>query len=128
MRYVIDSWAWIEYLIGSTYGEKVRQIVENEENEIFTCVLNIAEVISMTKRENKASDSAYKTIISLSKISAISGDLSKNVGLLHAEIRKTKKDFGLIDAFVLMTARELKAKVITGDEHFLDMKEVIMIK
>ena len=68
MKYVIDSWAWIEYLIGSSHGEKVREIAENKENEMFTCVLSIAEIMSMTKRENRDSDSAYNFITSLSKI------------------------------------------------------------
>lgn len=128
MKYIIDSWAWIEYLIGSSYGEKVKQIVENNENEIFTCILNIAKIMSMTKRENRDSDSAYNVIISLSQICDISEELSKQAGLLHAEMRKTIKDFGLIDAFVLKTAREIKAKIVTGDEHFRNMKEAILIK
>ena len=128
MKYLIDSWAWIEYLIVSSYGEKVRQIVENSENEIFTCILSIAEIMSMTKRENRDSDSAYNAIISLSQIYNINDELSKQAGLLHAEMRKIVKDFGLIDAFVLKGARELKAKIVTGDEHFRNVKEAILIK
>ncbi|OGJ19968.1 hypothetical protein A3K73_03345 [Candidatus Pacearchaeota archaeon RBG_13_36_9] len=127
MKYVIDSWAWIEYLIGSDYGEKVKEIVENKENEVFTCILSIAEIMSMTKRENKDSDSAYNSIVSLSKIYHIDNELSKNAGLLHAEIKKEIKDFGLIDAFILITARELKAKILTGDKHFKNFKEAIFI-
>ncbi len=128
MKYIIDAWAWVEYLIGSSYGEKVKQIVENRANEIFTCVLSIAEVMSMIKRENKDSEPAYKTVLSLSKIYNVNTNLSRNAGFLHAEVRKTIKDFGLIDAFILKIARELKAKILTGDKHFKDFKEAILIK
>jgi len=127
MKYVIDSWAWIEYLIGSSHGEKVREIAENKENEMFTCVLSIAEIMSMTKRENRDSDSAYNFITSLSKIYDVNNELSKNAGFLHAEIRKTIKDFGLVDAFILAISKELKAKILTGDKHFKSFKEAVFI-
>ena len=128
MKYVIDSWAWVEYLIGSDYGEKAKQIIENKENEILTCILSIAEITSMTKRENRDSDSAYKAILSLSKIYNIDNDLAKEAGLLHAEIKKKIKDFGLIDSFILSVAKRIKAKVVTGDEHFRTIKEAVLIK
>jgi len=127
MKYVIDSWAWIEYLIGSSHGEKVREIAENKENEMFTCVLSIAEIMSMTKRENRDSDSAYNFITSLSKIYDVNNELSKNAGFLHAEIRKTIKDFGLVDAFILAISKELKAKILTGNKHFKSFKEAVFI-
>lgn len=128
MKYVIDSWAWVEYLIGSNSGEKVKQIIENKGNEIFTCILSIAEIASMTKREDRDSDSAYKAMLSLSKIYNIDNDLAKEAGLFHAEIKKTIKDFGLIDSFILSVAKRIKAKVVTGDEHFRTIKEAVFIK
>lgn len=128
MKYVIDSWAWIEYLIGSDSGEEVKQIIENKGNEIFTCILSIAEIASMTKRENRDSDSAYKAMLSLSKIYNLDNDLAKEAGLFHAEIKKTIKDFGLIDSFILSIAKKIKAKVVTGDEHFRAIKEAVFIK
>jgi predicted nucleic acid-binding protein len=54
--------------------------------------------------------------------------LSLQAGLLHCEMRKTLKDFGLADAYVLATARRLKSKILTGDMHFKNVKEAILIK
>jgi len=34
----------------------------------------------------------------------------------------------MADIFVLLTARKLNAKVVTGDEDFRGLKEVVMIK
>lgn len=59
---------------------------------------------------------------------AFDEELSIQAGLLHFEMRKTLKDFGLADAFVLATARKLKSKVLTGDPHFESVKEAILIK
>jgi predicted nucleic acid-binding protein len=42
-------------------------------------------------------------------------------------MRKTQKDIGLADAYILATARKLKSKILTGDPHFQDVKEAIII-
>lgn len=127
MRYIIDSWAWIEYLDGTKNGLKVKEIL-TEENEVFTLILSLAEIISRAKRKEKDIESVENAILVNSKIINIDVKVAKDAGLLHAEMRKTIKDFGLIDAFVLKAARELKAKIVTGDEHFCNMKEAILIK
>lgn len=126
-KYVIDTYAWVEYFIGSEKGEKVKSFVESSENEIFTSILTIAEITSITKRENRDTEKIYSKITGLSNIYNLDKGFSKEAGLLHAEIRKKIKDFGLIDAFILLTARKLNAKIITGDEHFKGFKEAILV-
>lgn len=54
-------------------------------------------------------------------------ELSKQTGMIHAEMRKTKKDFGLANAYVLATARKLGTRVLTGDPHFEGIKEATLI-
>ena len=63
MKYIIDSSAWIEYLQGSIFGEKVREILMNN-NEIYVINITISEVVSKIKREKSDFELAYKTIIS----------------------------------------------------------------
>jgi hypothetical protein len=41
---------------------------------------------------------------------------------------KTEKDFGLAGTYVLATTRKLKSKVLTGDRHFRNVKEAVMLK
>jgi len=43
------------------------------------------------------------------------------------EARKTSRDFGLSDAYVLATARTLEAKILTGDSYFKNFEKAIMI-
>jgi len=127
-KYVIDAYAWIEYLIGSKDGEKVKSILEEENNEIYTCAVTVAEVISKTARKGGNLETAYDIIISNSQVINIDEEISKETGVLHSEMRKTKRDFGLADAYVLAIARRIKSKVLTGDLHFKGVREAILIK
>lgn len=131
MKYVIDSHAWINYFEGNLVGHKIKEIIEDNNNEIITNVLNFAEMSSFFSRKNIELDKlneALRIIVSLSKVYNFDADFSNEAGLLHAEMKKLEKNFGLIDAFVLLTARKLKAKVITCDYHFTIAKEAIIIK
>ena len=127
MKYVIDAYAWIEYFIESSQGKKVKEAVESQDNEIFTSIITIAEVSSIGVREKRDVELGNKSILSLSSIYFINLELAKEAGILHAEIRKKIKDFGLADVFVLLTARKLNAKILTGDPHFKRFKEAILI-
>ena len=127
-RYVIDAYAWIEYLIGSKAGTKVNAILEEETNQSYTCAVTVAEVVSKVAREGQATETAYNILINNSQVIDGDEDLSKEAGLLHAEMRKKEKDFGLADAYVLATATKLKAKILTGDPHFRSVRDVVMLE
>lgn len=128
IKYVVDAWAWIEYLVSGTEGKKVKDIVESEGNEIYINSIIMAEVISRTSREGRDIKTAFDAMTSLSVMADINNaDFSREVGILHAEMKKKASGFGLADAFVLATARKLNAKVITGDAHFRNVKEAVLI-
>ena len=126
-KYVIDAYAWIEYLIGSRAGEKVKLVLEEENNEVYTCAVTVAEVVSKTAREAKDFEAAYDILISNSQVVNVDEEVSKEAGILHSEMRKTRRDFGLADAYVLAVARRTRAKVLTGDQHFKCVEEATLI-
>ena len=72
-------------------------------------------------------EKAYDILTSNSQIVDVDEELSKEAGLLHAETRKKVKDFGLADAYVQATARKTKSRILTGDIHFRDVKEALLI-
>jgi predicted nucleic acid-binding protein len=126
-KYVIDAHAWIEYLTATNTGTKIKTLLEKDNAETFTCAVTLAEIISKIAREQLDTEYAYAIVTSNSEIVDADEQLSKQAGILHAQIRKTKKDFGLADAYTLATARLLNAKILTGDPHFKDIKEAILI-
>jgi predicted nucleic acid-binding protein len=125
-KHVIDAYAWIEYLDGSDSGKKVASIIESND-EVYTCAITLGEVVSKVARKGKDAKIAYDVLVSNSQIISVDEELSLHAGLIHCEMRKTINDFGLADAYILAAARKLKSKIVTGDPHFQEVKEVIMI-
>ncbi|MBW3000653.1 PIN domain-containing protein, partial [Candidatus Woesearchaeota archaeon] len=69
----------------------------------------------------------YKIIIAKSRILAINRkDWLRGVEI-KLEKRKRVTDFGLIDGLILAKQEELKCKVITGDKHFKNIKNVVYL-
>jgi len=126
MKILIDSSAWIEYLEGSPKGERVREIFSGD-NELYVLNFIISEVISKIKRKNMNEELAYRAIITNSKVLNLTPRIAKSAGLLHAEMKKKIKDFGLADALILATAREMNMKVLTEDKHFKKFKEAVFL-
>ena len=127
MMYLIDSSAWIDYLEGGISGEKVWEFLKGD-NEIFTTSLNVAEVVSKVARAGGNFETAYEAVTSNAKIIEMSAEVAKETGLLNAKMRKTVKNFGLVDAFILISARKIGAKVVTSDEHFRSFKGTVFVK
>lgn len=126
-RVVVDAYAWVEYLDGSIRGGRLRSILDESESEIYTCAVTLAEVTSKAIRAGRDHEVAARVIGGNSMIVDADESLSKYAGVLQAEARSRGRDFGLADAYVLATARSLKAKVLTGDPHFEGYPESIMI-
>jgi predicted nucleic acid-binding protein len=126
-KYVLDAYAWIEYLIGSRAGETVKSLLDGERTEVYTCAVTLAEVVSKTAREGGDAELAYDILLSNSEVVNADAALSKDAGVLHAALRKTIPDFGLADAYVLALARRTKAKVLTGDPHFRGIRDATLL-
>ncbi|MDI6640044.1 MAG: PIN domain-containing protein [Methanocellales archaeon] len=126
-RYVIDAYAWVEYLDGSRSGEKVKAILQGE-NEIYTCAVTVAEVASKVCRREMDVNTALEAISTLSKIIEVDFNLAKASGISHAKMREKIMDFGLADSFVLESAKRIEGKIVTGDEHFRDTEGVVFVE
>ncbi len=126
-KYIIDSWAWIEYLLSTEKGLTVKRVLDNQENEIFTHALSLAEISSRLSRSGISYREHLDSITMVSNIVDINSDISARAGKLHSDTRKEIKDFGLIDAFVLLAVRDMSLKILTGDPHFKNIKEAMMI-
>jgi predicted nucleic acid-binding protein len=123
----VDAYAWIEYLDGSSRGARVRDFLENPGNTILTSTVTLAELVSKSLRTKRDPKISLAAVESNSTLHSITPALATLAGEVHAEEKKRKPDFGLADAFVLATARSRSSKVLTGDPHFKDVSEAVMI-
>jgi predicted nucleic acid-binding protein len=122
-RYLIDSYAWIEYLEGSVKGARVRDLLRPPA-EGYTPASVVAEVTSKTIRRGKDPSVAWLALRGSSIILPLDGETARAAGGLHAEYRRKISDFAMTDAVVLTFARKLDAKIVTGDPHFQGMRGV----
>ncbi|MDP3728183.1 MAG: PIN domain-containing protein [bacterium] len=127
-KYVIDAYAWIEYFNATKLGEKVKEIIEDKNNEIYTNPITLSELASSFERNNASFNEEKAILFSLSTIFQLETSFFEEAGKLHAQLKRVRKHMSMADVFVYYTAKKITAKVVTGDEDFRGLKEVIMLK
>ncbi len=128
MVYLIDTYAWIEYFIGSKKGEKVKKLIENENNIILTPECCLAEIKGWAIRENMDFEELYNIVRKISDIQCILTKDWLEAAVIRSEMRKTIKGFGMMDALIVAQQKRMECKVVSGDSHFEYLKDVIFIE
>ncbi len=128
MIYIIDSYAWIEYFIGSEKGKVLKKLFLDKKNKFLTVECCLAEIMGWSLVNNQDFDQLFKIIRANSNIIQITKYDWIEAAKERFEQRKTQKDFGLIDAVILKKQKELNCRVISGDKHFKNLKNVVFIK
>lgn len=122
MTVLIDSWAWIEYFKGTSFGEKAKEIIESGK-QLLLSTINVSEIYLFLLRNKPAeSEKLMKFVLDSSFVFP----LETATALKAANIKHSHK-IGLADAIVIATAEENKAEILTGDDDFKNMKNVIYI-
>lgn len=129
MKYVIDSYAWLEYFMGTSAGEKVKEIIDSTAHERLTPSICVAEVYAKSLRvEDREKTELRRSFMrTRSAIVSLTEELAVEVAKIDVEMKKTIDGWGLADSIVLATTRKRKAKVITGDEHFKGLTETLYL-
>jgi predicted nucleic acid-binding protein len=129
MRYIMDSYAWLEYFMGSEAGKRVKQIVDAETDEKLTPSICLAETYTkILKMEDEKKAELRRTFIkSRSALIPLDEDLAVEAAKTDVAMKKKVQNWGLADSIVLSTARNRKAKVVTGDPHFRGLDEAYMV-
>lgn len=135
MKIVIDAYAWVELFIGSEKGKRVKEAVE-QADEVFTPDTVMAEIARKYHREGAEEQTIrarLEVISAASSIISINNELALEAAKCYMELlletkRKRLSRPSLFDAITLATAKLLKAKVMTGDEHFKGLPQTIWIQ
>lgn len=125
-EYVIDSFAWVEYFRGTEAGNKVRRYIESDH--AATSTLTLAELKEKYLREDWASsDGDVAFIGGRTLVAPVDREIALLAGELNHARKKTVKGWGMVDSVILATARTGSARVVTGDLHFKDLPDAIML-
>jgi len=129
MKYVIDSYAWLAYFMGTKEGENAKTIIDSSEEKI-TPTICLAEVYGKTLKV-EGEETAEKQRIFIKEKSALA-PLDELIALKAArtsnKMKKEIEGWGLADSIVYATGVVKKAEVVTGDEHFKKLEGVLFIK
>jgi predicted nucleic acid-binding protein len=129
MRYVIDSYAWIEYFMGTKAGEQVRPIVEGTDEKITPAIV-LAEVYAKTlKAESQELAERQRAFIKeKSSIFPLDEAIAVESAKMDVAMKRKIVGWGLADSIVYATGAVKKAMVVTGDLHFKKLENVVFIK
>ena len=124
---VIDSYAWIEYFRGTSSGERAREFIES--GSAATSPITLAELQEKYLREKWDSfETDLGFITTKTTLVPVDKKISLLAGKINHQNKKRIKDWGMADSIILATAKISSAKVVTGDTHFKDIPEAIMIQ
>jgi len=118
---LVDSWAWIEYFKGSNLGIKAKNVIESGE-QLLISTINISEIYHFLLNNKMDAEKLIKFVLDSSFVI----QLDTQIAIKAANIKFTKK-LGMADAIVLATAEENNAMILTGDDDFKNIKNVIYI-
>jgi predicted nucleic acid-binding protein len=132
-NYVIDSYAWIEYFKASPSGEAAKKYIESELSATPTIVVSeisrkLRKEIELGNETNEGRLRRLDFIRSTSRIIDLDFDIAVEAGQINEDLKVEAKGWSLADSIALCTARNLKGKVVTGDEHFRNFDDVSFIK
>jgi len=134
-RIIVDTYAWIEYFSGTEIGEKVKKFLV--EKYAYTPEIVLAEIARKYIREGMSIETVKHRLYIIGELSVITGidyKIALESGkaylelLNHSKKLKLKTKPGLGDAIILETAKILNAKILTGDQHFKNLKITIWLK
>lgn len=127
-EYLLDTYAWIEYFIGSKEGELVNNLIDHQI--IHTAIISIAELSDKYHREDLVDEweKRYQFIVLKSNIISCSLKIAKNSGFRKLKLRKNNKSIGLADAIIVETASQHGLMIVTGDSHFEKIDNVYFLK
>ena len=124
MKLVFDSFIWLSFFKNESTSGKIKVLLEDKANQIFSTSANIYEVYYRLS-ENRGKDDllvALSFIRDNSKILPIDEFLA----ILAAEL-SIKYHLSAIDAFTYAAAKMLNGKLVTGDKDFSKLDDVILI-
>jgi predicted nucleic acid-binding protein len=132
-NYIIDTYAWIGYFKASEMGKAAKEFIESDHSITPTIVVSVIsrklrKDIELGNETREGRLRRLEFIRATSRILDLDFEIAIETGGINEELKVEAKGWGLADSIVLCTARSLKGTVVTGDEHFRRLDNVIFLK
>jgi len=118
---LLDSFAWIEYFMGSKSGSKMRDYIEGNE-PLYIPSICLTEIKSRYLKDKKDPTARLKLVTERSFVIP----LSMEMALLAADIKQRCR-LHTIGSIVYATSQHRNLILVTGDHHFKDLPNVEMV-
>jgi predicted nucleic acid-binding protein len=129
---VIDTYAWVEYLIGSRIGGKAKDYIEN--GRALTPSIVLVELhkwflreIEEGRRSEREMQLHFQFIESATEIVPLDTSLALKAGETDFLMKKRVRNWPIADSIIYATARSRAAQVVTGDPHFRGLEDVLLL-
>jgi predicted nucleic acid-binding protein len=119
---VIDTSAWIEWLIGSALGKKLSREFPDKSRCIVPTIVQLELSKSLTREVGE--EQADQVIAYTQKCVVVTPDTT--IALLAAELHREYK-LAPADAIVYATARQQGADLLTCDAHFNGLPDTVFV-
>jgi len=126
--FIFDTYAWIEYFIGSKKGTIVNGIMEEQDETIITLECNLAELKGYCLRHGTDFEVSYTILRANSEIRSIHIEDWLDAARIRHDMRKSRKNFGMINSLIVAFQRKNGGAVVTGDPHFKGLDDVIYLE
>jgi predicted nucleic acid-binding protein len=131
-RSVIDTFAWVEYLVGSRAGARARERIESSGTITPSVVMleltkwYLKEIEAGRRREAEMHQQ-LSFVGTSSEVVPLDASLAQRAGELDFLMKKRIRGWPLADSIIYATAKARSAEVVTGDPHFKGLDDVFFL-
>jgi predicted nucleic acid-binding protein len=125
---LVDTWAWIEMMMGSGQGDRVRTVIDNNP-DLFVSILTIYELRYRIEQlmDDASAISIINQITEQVEVIPVDAEIALLAGAIKADQKKNGSSMGAVDCMILATARAHGLKILSGDKHFAGFEETLDI-
>ena len=119
----------LAYLQGKTGMERVQSLLKDAEKErcqVYICIVNLGEILYTVERE-KGLAKAHETLAAIQQL-PIEIFPAENQTVLDAAHIKANHALSYADAFAVACAQKLDAIVLTGDQEFRSVEQIVRVE
>lgn len=119
---VVDTSAWIEWLIGSPLKAQLTLLIPNQDNCIVPTIVQLELAKWLLREKGEVEADLMIAYTQKCVVTSLDTTIALNAANLHQQYK-----LATADAIVYATALHLQADLLTCDAHFKDLSHVIYL-